>query len=154
MSNKFLLADEGDAFRIVREMSKIIDQHGRVTVADVHSLLGLKSVYIDEQMGWKTTNHVLQPADHGHVSLEFPEPIDFRNESSVRPAPETIRIVFEIENRTGIAGEQDILDAFNETRLRLMAKATSFNKRPGNSIYRPRVQYNSPAIRPYGEDDI
>lgn len=153
MNNKFLLPEEGDAIQLVRAMSQIIDRDGRVTVADVKGLLGLTSVYIDEQIGWKTTNHVLQPADNGNVSLEFPEPIDFRNESApVRPAPETIRIVFEIENRTGVEGEQDILDAFNETRLRLMAKATSFNKRPSFAPG-PRVRYSS-AGRSFGEDDI
>ena len=145
MSNKFLLADEGDAIRVVRAMSEIIAKDGRVTVADVHNLLGLSSVYIDEQMGWKTTNHVLQPANNGNVSLEFPEPIDFRLER--RKPCGTIRLTMLFDDSEEM--EQALATFLSVNTLRTAAREWSVSKRVGPPF--PRINYTP---RAYGSDDI
>ena len=52
MVGEVLLDTKGDADRVLETMSELIDRYGVVSLADLYSLLGHTSNYIDNNWGW------------------------------------------------------------------------------------------------------
>jgi hypothetical protein len=132
----YILPSESDAITLIKTMSDIIDAHGYVTVGELHDLLGLSNTVVDARNGWRTTNHVLHPAEGGTVEIEFPNPVSIYTPPARRT---TLRLTMEFEATPEI--EQRLTDFLTVTDLRKDAILWSLNMRPSGPRY--RSPYNS-----------
>jgi hypothetical protein len=132
----YILPSETQATTLVVEMSRIINDRGYITVGELHDLLGLSHTAVDARNGWRTTNHVIHPAEGGSVEIEFPNPVSIYTPPARRT---TLRLTMEFEATPEI--EQRLTDFLNATDLRKDAILWSLNMRPSGPRY--RSPYNS-----------
>ena len=144
---QYILPSESDATRVVSAMSRIVNDHGYVTVGELHDLIGLPHQFVDEKNGWRSTNHILHPADDGAVVLEFPDPEAI---FTPQPAPRSIiRFVMEFDATPEV---EKRLEEFVNATIDIRAAATlwSITKRPKGPFNGPRYSYSPGAYR--GDD--
>lgn len=77
MVGEILLVSKADADRVLETMSELIDRYDAVSVADLYSLLGLPTNYIDNNWGWTELvfANVLQTQDGWMLDLPPVQPL-------------------------------------------------------------------------------
>lgn len=72
---EIILSTRAEAEDVVEHMIDILEEEGCVTVADLYSLVGIKSAYTDETYGWTNLKSVFpQHVRDGYI-LNLPRPI-------------------------------------------------------------------------------
>jgi len=77
MVGEILLVSKADADRVLETMSELIDRYDAVSVADLYSLLGHPTNYIDNNWGWTELvfANVLQTQDGWMLDLPPVQPL-------------------------------------------------------------------------------
>lgn len=72
---EYLITDRADAAHVLVQLTENADVYGTVSVADYYDLIGVPSVYTDNQYGWShdlITRATITPVRQGYV-IRFPQ---------------------------------------------------------------------------------
>ena len=72
---RVVLTDRREASNIIDKLQDIIDQYEVATVADLYSLVGLPSKYVDNDWGWDDIGAPRTVKVDGGFQLVLPDPI-------------------------------------------------------------------------------
>jgi hypothetical protein len=143
----YVLPSEVDATNVVVAMARIIEQHGFITVGELHDLMGFSHTFLEERVGYRSSNHVLTPVDNG-VKLEFPNPVSITDEGKKMG---TIRLTMDFDDSE--ENQIQVTTFLANTALRPLSKSWAINRRPHTPVRGGRVSYNSP-VGGWDRDDL
>ena len=78
--DEIVLETREDAYEVIDNMERLLDQYGVVTVGDFYDLTGVSHTPIDESYGWTSLNGVvaIQTRDGYIIDLAKPKPLRSR----------------------------------------------------------------------------
>lgn len=78
--DEIVLESREDAYEVIDNMERLLDQYGVVTVGDFYDLTGVSHTPIDESYGWTSLNGVvaIQTRDGYIIDLAKPKPLRSR----------------------------------------------------------------------------
>lgn len=74
----YIIATREDAEEVLEMLADVIDRYEKVTVADLHEMLGLDSTHVDQIWGWLDVRRAqIRQIREGWI-LELPDPVELR----------------------------------------------------------------------------
>lgn len=76
---QLFIANRGDAEIVVDTMLDLLQEYGKVSIANVKGILGKSSLWTDNDWGWKDLNGIAPRRHHGGYVIDLPRPVSLKN---------------------------------------------------------------------------